>query len=287
MSTVAFIGIGAMGSRMALNLLNAGHQVTVWNREPQALAELVAKGAKQGSSPKDAATGAEFVFSMVRDDSASREVWLDLEKGALAGMAKGSVAIESSTLSPHWVRELGREAAAHGVSLLEAPVSGSRPQAETAQLVYLLGGDADTFERARPLLNVLGSSLHLVGPLGAGALTKLGTNALLGVQVAVLAELMGILQRAGADAARVFEVIGGTPVSSPAARQMVGLMLAGDTAPRFPVELMEKDFGYAIDAAGSVDAAPTIAAARGVFQHGIIDGLGQSNITSVAQLFTQ
>ena len=287
MSDIAFLGIGAMGSRMALNLLNAGHQVTVWNREPEAAAELVTKGAKQGSSPKDAVKGAEFVFSMVRDDGASRQVWLDPVKGALAGMAKGSVAIESSTLSPKWVRELGNEAAHYGVSLLEAPVSGSRPQAESAQLVYLLGGDAETFERARPLLNVLGSSLRLVGPLGAGALTKLGTNALLGVQVAVLAELMGILQRAGADAQRVFEVIGGTPVSSAAARQMVGLMLAGDNAPRFPVELMEKDFGYAIDAACSIDDAPTIAAARSVFQHGILEGLGQLNITSVAQLFTE
>lgn len=287
MTDIAFLGIGAMGSRMALNLLNAGYQVTVWNREPEATTELVAKGARLANSPKDAAKGAEFVFAMLRDDGASRHVWLDPATGALAGMRQGAVAIESSTLSPQWVRELGREAEQHGVALLEAPVSGSRPQAETAQLVYLLGGDAATFERAKPLLSVLGSALHLVGPWGAGALTKLGTNALLGVQVAVLAELLGILQRAGADATRVFEVIGGTAVSSATARQMVGLMLAGDDAPRFPVELMEKDFGYAIEAAGSNEAAPTIAAAHGVFQHGVLEGLGQSNITSVARLFSQ
>lgn len=287
MTDIAFIGLGAMGSRMAINLLKAGHAVTVWNREPAAAAELVAMGARQGNSPRDAAKAADFVFAMVRDDDASRQVWLDPENGALAGMAAGTVAIESSTLSPEWVRELGAEAAQRGVALLEAPVSGSRPQAESAQLIYLLGGDQATFERCEPLLKVLGSALHLVGPWGAGALVKLGTNALLGIQVTVLAELMGIFERAGADPARVFDVIGQTAVSSAAARQMVGLMLAGDVAPRFPVELIEKDFGYAINAAGSQAAAPTIAAAHGVFQEAMRQGLGQANMTSVVQLFVK
>lgn len=287
MINIAFLGLGAMGSRMALNLVKAGHNVTVWNREPTAAMELVAKGAKQAHSPRDAAMGAAFVFAMVRDDGASRQVWLDPENGALAGMAEGSVAIESSTLSPSWVRELGNETRKCGVSLLEAPVSGSRQQAESAQLIYLIGGDQPTFDRCEPLLKVLGSALHFVGPLGTGSLVKLGTNALLGIQVTVLAELMGILQRHGADASRVFDVIGQTAVSSPAARQMASLMLAGDISPKFPVELIEKDFGYAMDAAGSREAAPTISAARDIFQKAIRHGLGPSNMTSVMRLFVR
>lgn len=274
-----------MGSRMALNLLKAGHQLTVWNREPAAAAELLEKGARLARSPKEAAKGAEFVFSMVRDDEASRQVWLAPDTGALAGMAEGAVAIESSTLSPDWVRELGDAAKSHGVALLEAPVSGSRPQAETAQLIYLIGGDQASFDRCQPLLKALGSALHLVGPLGSGALVKLGTNALLGIQVAALAELMGIFQRHGADAAGMFDVIGQTAISSPASRQIVSLMLAGDTAPRFPVELIEKDFGYTVDAAGSEQAAPTICAARDTFREAMRQGLGESNMTSVVQLY--
>lgn len=136
MSKVGFLGLGAMGSRMAANLLKAGHTVTVWNRSPEAAEALVASGARRASSPKEAAEGGDFVFAMVRDDKASQNVWLDATNGALAGMRSGAVAIESSTLTPEWIRELSQHFRAKGISLLDAPVSGSRPQAETAQLVY-------------------------------------------------------------------------------------------------------------------------------------------------------
>jgi 3-hydroxyisobutyrate dehydrogenase len=108
MVDVAVLGLGAMGSRMASNLLKAGHRVVVWNRTPGAAKALVEVGARQAQSPKEAAAGAAFVIAMLRDDEASRQVWLDPESGALAGMERGSVAIESSTLSPRWIRELGR-----------------------------------------------------------------------------------------------------------------------------------------------------------------------------------
>ena len=142
MSKVAFLGLGAMGSRMAANLLKAGHAVTVWNRSPAAAEALVASGARKASSPMAAAESADFVFAMVCDDDASQNVWLDSTNGALAGMHPGAVAIESSTLTPEWIRELSEHFRAKGISLLDAPVSGSRPQAEAAQLVYLIGGDA-------------------------------------------------------------------------------------------------------------------------------------------------
>src|ERR1700761_3541667 len=141
MTKIAVLGLGAMGSRMAANLLKAGHQVTVWNRTPDVAAALVAAGAKQVLTPREAAMGADFVIAMVRDDEASRTIWLAPETGALAGLAKDAIAIESSTLSPSWVRELGGVVAKKGVAFLEAPVAGSRPQAEAGQLVYLVGGN--------------------------------------------------------------------------------------------------------------------------------------------------
>jgi 3-hydroxyisobutyrate dehydrogenase len=192
MSThIAVLGLGAMGSRMAANLLKAGHKVTVWNRTPSAAAALVAAGAKQAQTPREAVADASFVIAMVRDDEASRTIWLAPATGALAGMGRNTIAIESSTLSPAWVRELGEGAAADGVALVEAPVSGSRPQAEAGQLVYLVGGEEAALQRAEPVLKALSSTIHHVGPLGSGALVKLSTNALLGVQVTVLAEMIG------------------------------------------------------------------------------------------------
>lgn len=287
MANIAVLGLGAMGVRMAANLIKSGHSLTVWNRTPIAAEQLVAAGAHQAFTPKDAAVGADFVMSMVRDNEASRQVWLDPQTGALQGMASNAIAIESSTLTAEWVRELGTRLAAGGISLLEAPVSGSLPQAESAQLVYLVGGDDTTLKQAEPLLNVMGAVVHHVGPLGTGALAKLATNTLLGIQVTVLAELIGMLKHAGADAECVLAAVGATPVWSMVAPRISGSMLAGNFTPQFPIELIEKDFGYTLLTAGSAKAAPTIAAAHGVFRQAIEQGLGKDNMTGVVKLFTK
>lgn len=285
MSNVSVLGLGAMGSRMASNLLKASHSVTVWNRTPEAAVPLVAAGAKQAGSPKAAVTTADFVIAMVRDNEASRTVWLS-DDGALAGMKKGAIAIESSTLTPVWTRELGAAISRRGIAFLEAPVAGSRPQAEAAKLVYFIGGDEASLKEAEPILKALGESIHFVGPVGSGALVKLATNALMGVQVTTIAELIGLLRRAGADVAGAIKAISGTAAWSPAATNLSGSMLAEKFDPQFPVELIEKDFGYVIEAAGSSATVPTIAAARGVFQRANENGLSNKNMTSVVLEFT-
>ncbi|NEX61028.1 NAD(P)-dependent oxidoreductase [Noviherbaspirillum galbum] len=286
MTRISVLGTGAMGSRMAANLIKAGHAVTVWNRTPEAAASLVSAGARQARTPQEAAAGAEFVMSMVRDDDASREVWLAPGTGALAGMAAGSVIIESSTVTPDWIRELGKHAARQQVALLEAPVSGSLPQAEAAQLIYLAGGEASTLQRCEPVLKAMASAIQHVGPLGTGALVKLATNTLLGVQLTALAELIGMLRRAGADAEQALKAVAATPAWSPVAQRLSGSMLSGNFAPQFPVALIEKDFGYTMRIAGAREAAPTIAAARDVFREAIKRGLGDANMTAVAKLYS-
>ncbi|WP_446745191.1 NAD(P)-dependent oxidoreductase [Silvibacterium acidisoli] len=287
MSKVAFLGLGAMGSRMVANLLRAGHEVTVWNRTAATAEPVVAAGAKLAGTPKEAATDVEFVFSMVRDDEASREVWLDPINGALAGIEPSAIAIESSTLTPEWVRELGKVFAAKKVALLEAPVSGSRPQAEAAQLVYLVGGDAEVLARVEPLLKVLGSSIQHVGELGAGALAKLATNTLMGVQVTTLAELIGMLKRQGADPKKVLDAVAATPAWSTIATRATGSMLSENFAPQFPVELIEKDFRYTLKTAGGAGHAPTIEASRSVFHEAIEEGFGGEQMTAVVKLFQE
>src|ERR1700761_8450315 len=286
MSNISVLGLGAMGSRMASNLLKAGHSVTAWNRTPEAADGLVALGARQAATPKAAATTADFVISMVRDNEASREVWLS-DDGALAGMKKGAIAIESSTLTPNWTRELGGRMAQGNVAFLEAPASGSRPQSEAAKLIYFVGGDEAVLKEAEPILKTMGESIHFIGPLGSGALVKLATNALMGVQVTTIAELIGLLRTQGADVARAIKAISGTAAWSPAANNLSGSMLAGKFEPQFPVELIEKDFGYVIEAAGSPAVVPTISAARGVFQRAKDNGLGNKNMTSVILEFIE
>jgi 3-hydroxyisobutyrate dehydrogenase len=233
---ITVLGLGAMGSRMAANLLKAGHAVTVWNRTPAAAAALVTAGAKQGATPKEAVAGSDFIVAMVRDDEASRELWLSPETGALAGMAEGAVAIESSTLTPNWIRELGAAVEKRGFAFLEAPVAGSRPQAEAGQLVYFIGGEESVLRRAEPVLRVLGSNVQHVGSVGSGALVKLATNALMGVQATALAELIGLLKQSGADVAGALKAISGTAAWSLAATNLSANMLAGNFAPQFPVE---------------------------------------------------
>ncbi len=286
MTRIAVLGLGAMGARMAARLLDAGHDVSVFNRTPERGAELEARGARPAATPRKAVAGAEMVIAMLRDDAASRTVWLDPETGALGGLGAGALAIEASTLTPGWVRDLAPAVAQAGGRFLEAPVAGSRPQAEAGQLIYFLGGEAEAVEAARPLLELLGGALHHVGPAGHAAVVKLAVNALFGVQVAAVAEILGLFRKAGLDAGAAAAVLGETPVLSPAAKGAAGLMLAGNFAPQFPIDLVAKDFGYVAEAAAGTGAEmPTAAAVRQVYVRAAEAGLGGDNIAGVAQLF--
>ncbi|BAC91700.1 NAD(P)-dependent oxidoreductase [Gloeobacter violaceus] len=288
MSKAAVLGMGAMGSRMAAALLKAGHQVTVWNRNSQKTAPLAEMGAKAAQTPRAAVEEVDFAVCMVRDDAASRFVWLDFETGALAGLPADAVAIESSTLSVAGVQELAEHFQARGKTLLDAPVSGSRPQAEAGQLIFLVGGDAGAVAKAGPILNAMGGTVHHAGPLGNGAAVKLAINALLGVQVAAMGELIALLRHCGIDEVRAVEIIGSTSVCSPAARGAASAMAVGNYAPLFPSALMEKDLGYLQNMAAAHRArAPLTQAARSVFGEAMSRGYGEDNMTGVAQLYWQ
>ncbi|ODP34231.1 NAD(P)-dependent oxidoreductase [Pandoraea sp. ISTKB] len=286
MTTIAFLGLGNMGRRMCARLIGAGYRVTVWNRTRPAQPDAALDGATWADTPKMAARGADFVITMLTDDQASKHVWLDDEHGALSGMSANAIAIESSTLSPDWVCQLGRIAAERGIRFIEAPVSGSLPQADAGQLVYLIGGDDATLDAARPVLTPMGAMIRHVGPIGCGALAKLATNTLLGVQVTALAEVFGLFARYGVDAAPIVEAMASTTVWSPAATLVARSIGARDFAPRFPVRLIHKDFGYMASACGDPASAPTISAAYGVFDRALHAGMGELHMTGVAQLFT-
>ncbi len=286
MSKIAFLGLGAMGSRMAANLLKAGHQLTVWNRGLEAANRMAASGARVAATPREAARDSEFVIAMLSNDEASQSVWLDAAAGALGGMKPGAIAIESSTLTPGWVRELAAAAGRFGIAVLDAMVSGSTPQAERSELVFLVGGDSEAVKLARPVLRALGSSVQHAGPVGSGALAKLATNALMGVQLTALAELTGMLKRQGADVRQVLKAVSATAMWNSHLTRDLEAMLSGDFEARFPIRLLEKDLRYVVKTAGE-DNAPVVSAVRGVFRRAIDDKFGELDMTAVVKLFEQ
>src|SRR5436309_1730399 len=156
--TVAILGLGIMGSGMARRLLSSGFPLSVYSRSREKANPFAASGAFVARSPREAAERADIVISMVSDDSASRAVWMG-EEGALAGARSGAVLIESSTLSVSWVKELAAAAAQRGLEFIDAPVTGTKPHADSGQLLFLVGGSAQALEHARPVLSVLGRDI--------------------------------------------------------------------------------------------------------------------------------
>jgi 3-hydroxyisobutyrate dehydrogenase-like beta-hydroxyacid dehydrogenase len=272
---------------MAARLLSAGHPVAVWNRTAAAAEAPALAEARRAASPREAVADAAMVISMVYDDAASRRVWCDATDGAALGIADGVVAIECSTLSPAWVVELAQGLSARGARLLDAPVAGSRPQAEAGQLVMMVGGDEAAVATARPVLAHLTAAVHHVGRTGQGAWLKLAVNSLLATQVLALAEQLAMLRAAGLDLDRAATALRGMPVTSPSTAGALALMLAGNHRPQAPVALIHKDLSCAIAAGAAAGAvAPQLLhAVRDRLAAAIVGGFGAEHLTAVAKLY--
>lgn len=279
---VAILGLGIMGGGMARQLLAAGYDLKVWNRNPDKAAALAASGAKLAATPAEAARDADVVVAMVSDDAASRAVWTGPE-GALDAMVSGAIAIECGTLTIDWVRELGAMAQARGVRLLDAPVTGSKDQAHSGTLRFIVGGAPETVEDARPVLSVMGRVEHL-GPAGSGTLFKLVNNFMCGVQVATLAEALAMVEASGLDPARSLALLADGAPGSPLVKAVSGRMAERAYAPNFFVALMAKDLSYAQAAFGAagIDLA-TAAAARARFEAAAAQGLAEKDIAAIVE----
>ncbi len=283
MQHIALLGLGTMGAGMAANWLTKGFALSVWNRTPARAQTLISKGARAAATPREAAAGADFIFAMVADDAASRGVWLGAD-GALAGAKAGAIVVESSTLTPDWVRELARHASAKGCGFLDAPVGGSRQAAAAGELRLFVGGDEATFEAARPALAAVGSKMDRLGPVGAGATWKLINNQLIAAQTAALAEALDVASRAGFKPEQVSDLILTGAAASPMVKLKLPRMLAGDfDQTDFALYLMLKDARYATALAQSLGApADMISSAVKAFARSEAKGLGAKDIAAVA-----
>jgi 3-hydroxyisobutyrate dehydrogenase len=233
-----------MGMGMAKNLLKAGFPVTAYNRTIAKAAPLAAAGALIADTPADAARDADIVISMLSDDDASRRTWTG-EHGALNSAKPGAVIVESSTVTPAWIAELEGLALRHGLSLLDAPVTGSRVQAEEGQLTFLVGGDASVLERVRPALAAMSKEIVSLGPVGSGARMKLINNFLSGVQVASLAEGLAWIERSGLDREQALKILCSGAPGSPLIKTISARMVARTYDVNFLLSLMRKDLHYA------------------------------------------
>src|SRR6202453_3455304 len=191
---IALLGLGLMGSGMAARLLDAGYPLSVWNRTPDKAKALADRGAKIAKSPREAAAAADVVISMLADVVVCRDVWLGRGE-AILGAAPGTILVESSTVTVEWIEELDRASKEHGCELVDAPVTGSKAQAETGQLLFLAGGSADPVNKITPVLKAMGRDVVHVGPVGSGARLKLINNFLSCSQAAALAEALSLIER--------------------------------------------------------------------------------------------
>lgn len=278
---VAIIGLGIMGSGMAGRLLSAGFPLTVYNRNQDKSAPFASAGAFVAGSPHEAASKADIIISMVADDIASRGVWLG-ESGALAGASRGSVLIECSTLTVGWIKELATAAAQGGCELLDAPVTGTKPHAASGELSFLIGGSAAAIVTVQAVLSVMGHEFIYLGPTGSGALMKLINNFMCGVQAASLAEAEYMIGAGGLDLEKALSILTRGAPGSGLVQRAAARAFANDFTPNFPLHLMAKDLGYAIDEASHLGRnLQTASSALAIFKDAIAKGYGDQDFSAV------
>jgi 3-hydroxyisobutyrate dehydrogenase-like beta-hydroxyacid dehydrogenase len=260
MSTVGFIGLGAMGSRIAGRLLDSGNQVYGTNRTRPKAQPLIDRGLQWRDTPREVAVAADVVFSMVTDDAALGAVTSGPD-GIPAGLQDGKVYVDMSTVSPRASREVAERVRSVGAEMLDAPVSGSIPQAESGTLAIMVGGDEETFGKVEPLLRALGKTVTHIGDNGQGLVVKLAINISLAVQTLAFSEGLLLAERDGVDPRLAAEVMSASPIGSPMLKARIPLLLDLPEQAWFDVAMMQKDIRLALQAAQSVDLPLPSAAA--------------------------
>jgi 3-hydroxyisobutyrate dehydrogenase len=272
-TSIGFIGMGHMGSHMALRLLSQGYALTVYDRTPDKTRPITQHGAQVGETPREVAATSDIILSSVADDAALEAVMLG-PQGVLAGARPGTICIEMSTVSPSSIRRIALLAREQGIQMIDAPVSGSVPQVDAGSLVIFVGGEQETYQASKPILDVLGTRHFYMGASGTGVTMKLVANALLGLSLQAIAEALVLGEKAGLQRSQLIDVLKETSIVSP--RQKTALEDAGrrEYPANFPLPLMFKDFGLILrlaselavplPATAAAQQAYAIAQARGV-----------------------
>lgn len=245
--SIGFIGLGLMGKPMAQNLLEAGFPLTIWNRTASKADDLVRGGAKLAANPREVAERSDVLITIVSDPPAVEEVLF--KDGALAALRKGSVLVDSSTVSPELARKLAGACKDRGVDFLDAPVTGGTWGAEKGELVFMIGGDKAVYERVKPALDAMGKKFFLLGPNGAGQTIKLAMNLLYALEVQAFAESLALVAAGGVEPEKLVEVMQSSMGRAPILDIKAPFMLKHEFPASFPLRLMHKDVRLALELA--------------------------------------
>lgn len=279
--SIGFIGLGIMGQPMALNLLKAGHKLTVFNRTRSKAQPLEKAGARVAGSPAEAARDAEIVMTIVSDSAAMEEVVLG-KGGILETVRSGAVLIDSSTISPTVSRKLACHLAGKGAEMLDAPVTGSKHGAEKGELTFMIGGEQQTLDRVLPVLKILGKKHIHCGQNGAGLSAKLAQNAIQATMVEVFCEGFVLATKAGVKPHTMFEIIQSSMARASLTDFKAPFIFKGDFTPYFPLKLMHKDLQLALEAAYAQNVTmPTAASVKEVYGAAKAKGKGDLDYAAV------
>lgn len=286
-SSIGFIGLGIMGQPMALNLVKAGHSVTVFNRTAEKAAPLKEAGARVAATPGEAAAQADFVISIVSDTAAVEEVVLG-QNGILGTLKSGAIVIDSSTISPVASRKFACKVAGQGASWLDAPVTGSKHMAIKGELTYMIGGDREAFDRALPVLQVMGKKHIYCGTHGLGLAAKLAQNVIQSTIVEIFCEGFVLAAKAGVKPQTMMEVVQGSMARAALTDFKAPFIFKGDFTPYFPLKLMHKDLTLAMESAYAQNVPmPAAAAVKEVYGAAKAQGKGELDYAAVVTLLEE
>jgi 2-hydroxy-3-oxopropionate reductase len=255
---IGFIGLGIMGKPMAMNLLKAGYNLTVYDIRPEPVKEVVAAGAQEGRCSEDVAKKSEVVITMLPNSPEVKEAVLG-QHGVLDGAKPGTILIDMSSIAPLVSKEVAAKAQEKGVEMLDAPVSGGEPKAIDGTLSIMVGGKKDVFDQVEDILKVMGASAVLVGDIGSGNTTKLANQIIVALNIAAMSEAMVLATKAGVDPEKVYQAIRGGLAGSTVLDAKVPLALNGNFKPGFRIELHIKDLQNALDTAQELGVSVPLA----------------------------
>ncbi len=281
---VAVIGLGTMGAPIAENLIKAGFEVTVHNRTRSREGALEALGATRAASPAEAAREVDTVLTCVSDTPDVERVLLDRETGAINGLRKGGLVIDCSSIAPEATRRIAEALRAKDIGYVDAPLSGGSEAAVHGTLTVMCGGSEDDYERARPVLHVIGNSTTRIGPVGCGQIAKVANQVVITGTFMALAEALTLAYRAGADPERVIEAIGGGAASSWVLHNRSEKMLKDDYPLGFRLRLHRKDLGIALETAREFKVPIPIASLVATIEDSLIaQGYGEEDMSNLAR----
>lgn len=277
---VAFLGLGIMGRRMASNLVNSGHEVTVWNRT---LGKDV-EGARTAESPAEAARGSEVVWMCVSDTTAVETVLFG-EHGVEESLAEGMIVVDSSTISPSATRKFAERVRARGAHYVDAPVTGSKTGAENGTLIFIVGGEETVIERLKPCFAAMGKQFFRMGEVGKGHAAKLVMNLQIAVIYEGFAEALTLGAKLGVDAETLLPLINASMVRSGVIEYKAPFVLKRDFTPNFPMRLMHKDIRLALAAAKEARVKlPALEIVEEVYDVAVEDGLQDEDFAATITL---